>query len=118
VLACNKAALIFECKPEDNQMAAYLTIEKNGQSIPFKFKTQQVQFKENGQTITRVIQSGLGAFAKMIEGYLVATGSERHLSKLLDNFENSQDGNPQVSNTTTENNGYNGYQERNYNSYT
>jgi hypothetical protein len=37
-----------------------------------------------------------------------------HLSKLPDNFENSQDEDQPVSNTTVENNGY---QQENYNSY-
>jgi hypothetical protein len=107
VLPCNKAALIFEYKSDqDNQMAAYLTIEKNNQSIPFKFKTQQVQIKEHGQTATKVIQSGLGAFAMTVEGYLINIGADLHLSKLPDNLENSQDEDQPVSNTTVENNGY------------
>jgi hypothetical protein len=117
VLPCNKAALIFEYKSDqDNQMAAYLTIEKNNQSILFKFKTHQVQDNENGQMITRVIQSGLGAFAMMLEGYLTGIGADLHLSKLPDNFENSQDENQQVSNTNTTTID-NGYQQGNYNNY-
>jgi hypothetical protein len=40
VIQCKKAALIFEYKhDQDNQMAAYLSIEKNNEMIPFKFKT-------------------------------------------------------------------------------
>ncbi|MDR1334534.1 MAG: hypothetical protein LBJ71_04935 [Holosporaceae bacterium] len=115
VLQCNKAALILECKSDQgNQMAAYLVIEKNNQSIPFKFITHTVQVKENGQTVTKVVQSGLGAFAKTIEGYLIDIGASLHLSKLPDNFENSPDEDQQTSNTTTVNNGY---QQGNYNSY-
>jgi hypothetical protein len=104
VLPCNKADLILACKREqDDQMAVYLTIEKNNQSISFRFKTQQVQVKENGQMVTKVIQSGLGAFAKTIEGYLTGIGADIHLSKLLDNFENSQDEGQQAYNTATDN---------------
>jgi hypothetical protein len=107
VIQCNKAALIFEYKPDqDNQMVAYLTIEKNGQSIPFRFKTHSVQIKEHGHSFTKVIQSGLGAFAKTIEGYLASIGADIHLSKLPDNFENSQDEYQQVSDTTRVNDRY------------
>jgi hypothetical protein len=116
VLPCNKAALIFEYKSDQgNQMAAYLTIDKNNQSISFKFKTHQAQVKENGQTVTKVVQSGLGAFAMTVEGYLIGIGADIHLSKFPDIFENSQDEDQQVSNTTTAE--YNGYQQENYNSY-
>jgi hypothetical protein len=120
VLPCNKAALIFEYKPDQgNQMAAYLAIDKNNQSIPFKFKTKEVQVKENGHTVTKVIQSkviqsGLGAFVKTIEGYLTGIGADLHLSKLPDNFENSQDENRQVSDMAIMDNGY---QQEGYNSY-
>jgi hypothetical protein len=56
--------------------------------------------------VTKVIQSGLGAFVKTVEGYLTGIGTDLHLSKLLDGLENSQDENQQVPNTTTGNNGY------------
>jgi hypothetical protein len=107
VLPCYKATLIFEYKREqDNQMAVYLTIEKNNQSILFKFMTHPVQVMENGQMVTKVIQSGLGAFVKTVEGYLTGIGADLHLSKLPDNFENSQDENQQGFNRTTADNGY------------
>jgi hypothetical protein len=82
-----------------------LTIEKNNQSISFEFGTQQIQVKEHGQMVTRLIQSGLGAFAKTIEEYLTGIGTDLHLSKLLD-FENSQDETQQASNAVTADNGY------------
>jgi hypothetical protein len=41
-----------------------------------------------------------------IEGYLTGIGADLHLSKLLDDFENTQDENQQVPNTTTADNGY------------
>jgi hypothetical protein len=61
---------------------------------------------ENGQMVTKVIQSGLGAFAKTLEGYLTGIGIDYHLNKMLDNLEISQDENRQVSNTATGDNGY------------
>jgi hypothetical protein len=92
VLECNNAALIFEYKPDqNNQMASSLTIEKNNQSISFKFKTHPVQVRENGQMLTKVVQSGLVAFAKTIEGYLTGIGTDLHLSKLPDDFALSQE---------------------------
>jgi hypothetical protein len=107
VIQCNKADLILECRPDqDNQRTAYLTIEKNNQSISFKFKTHSVQIKEHGHIFTKVVQSGLGAFAKTLEGYLTGIGADLHLGKLPDNFENSQYENQQVSDTTTVNNEY------------
>jgi hypothetical protein len=107
VLQCNNAALILEYKRgQDNQMAAYLTLEKNNQSIPFKFKTNTAQVMESGQMVTKVIQSGLGAFAKTLEAYLTGAGISYHLNKMLDMHENSQDENQQVSNMTIEDNGY------------
>jgi hypothetical protein len=107
VLQCNNAALIFEYKREqDNQMAAYLTIEKNDQSISFRFRTHTAQVMENGQMVTRVVQSGLGAFANTLESYLTGTGISYHLNKMLDTYEKLQDENQQASNTTTADNGY------------
>ena len=50
VLDCYNAALIFEYKrDQDNQMVAYLTIDKNNQSITFRFKTHTYQEKVNGR---------------------------------------------------------------------
>lgn len=46
----NNAILIFECKPdENNQMTAYLVIDKNNGTIPFRFRTMQYRVKENDQ---------------------------------------------------------------------
>jgi hypothetical protein len=91
-LPCYNATIILEWKPDhDNQMAAYLSIEKNDQSISFRFRTHTVKVMENGQMVTKVIQSGLGAFAMTLESYLNGTGIDFHLYKMLNDFENSQD---------------------------
>jgi hypothetical protein len=106
-LPCYNAALIFEYKREqNNQMSAYLTIEKNDQSISFRFRTHQVKVKENGQVVTKVVQSGLVAFVKTLESYLTGTGISFHLNKMLNIYENSQDENQQVPNATTADDGY------------
>jgi hypothetical protein len=114
VLQCNKAVLILEYKhDQDNQMAVFLIVEKNDQSITFRFPARKVQVKENGQTITKVIQSGLSAFVMTIEGYLTGIGADLHLSKLHDDFESSQDEDQQAYDTTVN---Y-GYEQENYGSY-
>ncbi|MDR1334533.1 MAG: hypothetical protein LBJ71_04930 [Holosporaceae bacterium] len=71
VLNCNDVTLVFECKPDrGNQIAAFLTIEKNNRAIPFKFMPLSDQVEGNGQMITKVVQSDLEAFANTIEMYL------------------------------------------------
>ena len=84
VLPCsNDATLIFEYKlDQNNQMSAYLVIDKNNETIPFRFGTHQFRAKENGQMVTKVLQSGLGAFTKTMEAYLSGIGADLHLSKL------------------------------------
>ena len=72
---------------QDNQMYAYLVINKNNESIPFRFHVHTITIKENGQAITKMIQSSLGVFAKTIEGYLIGIGADRHLSKLPEDFD-------------------------------
>ena len=83
-LSClNNASLLLENKPDkNNQMSTYLSISKNNETIPFKFKVQEYQSRENGRMVTKVIQSGLGTFAMMLQGYLTGIGADLHLSKL------------------------------------
>jgi len=99
VLQCsNNTTLTFEYKPnQNNQMCAHLAIAKNNEVYHFLFPTHQYQVKENGQTVTKVIQSGLGVFAKTLDGYLTGIGADNHLSKLPENFNEYQDYNEQVS---------------------
>lgn len=108
MLPCNNGAtLTLECKREqENQMAAYLILNKNNQTHSFKFPTHTFQVKKDGQVITEVIQSGLITFAKTLNGYLSGIGTDLHLSKLPDEF---QEENPQESYSTGNSNS-NGYQ--------
>ena len=132
MVSCNNAALIFEYSPDqNNQMGAYLTIDKNQQSITFRFPTHTYQIKTDGQMVTKVIQSGLGVFVRTIEGYLAGVGADRHWNKLPDIFGESQDENQQSFYPTGNNGGYQqrsnnsgyqhgnntGYQQSNHNSY-
>lgn len=99
VLECNNhTTLIFEYKPDQyNQMDSYLTINKNNETTSFKFKTHIYRVKENGQMITKIIQSGLGSFAKTLDGYLTGINADGHLNKIADDLENLQNENQQVS---------------------
>ena len=78
MLKCrNDTLLIFEYKPDgDNQMRAYLTIHKNSKVIPFMFATNEITVTENGERVKKTLQSGLAAFYKIIEGYLIVKESE------------------------------------------
>ena len=86
VLTCsNNTTLTFEYMPDqNNQWYAYLTINKNNQTIPFRFKTYTYQVQIDGQLVTRVIQSGLGIFAEVLKSYFSATGINNHLNKFTD----------------------------------
>ena len=86
----NNTSLTFEYKPDqNNQMTAYMVIRKNDEVIPFMFSSHPYTVRENGQMVTKVIQSELIAFAKILDGYLSCIGAERHFSKLTDeDFEN------------------------------
>jgi hypothetical protein len=106
-LPCNNATLTLAYKREENnQMRAYMTIEKSNQSITFKFSIHTFQEKKDGQIITKVIQSGLGAFAATIEGYLTGIGAGRHLSKLPDDYGETKDENQQQVSAAGNNDGY------------
>ena len=100
------------------------TVNKNGQLIPFRFATQNRQDKDDsGNMVTRTIQTGLGAFASTLKGYLEGVNADRHLNKLTEDFaktqggQNAGQGNHQSSGTWQGGNNQRGnYQNRgNYN---
>lgn len=109
---CNGASLILERKLGMNgQMETIFTITKNNVSIPFKFQTIQQQVKDSGVINSSVIECGLGAFMKTLEGYLTGINAERHLNKLTDDYaKNHQQNNPQQPNNGNNNN----YRNNNY----
>lgn len=92
----------------DGPMETIFTITKNGQMIPFRFSTMQQQIKVNGQIQTKIIETGLGALRKTIEGYLTGINAERHLNKLTDDFAKSQEDSQQSSG------GYQSYSQGGY----
>lgn len=78
----HQTTLTFKCEPDDcNQMRTYLILDKNGKTIPFRFKIQQYWVKENGRTVTKIIQSGLTVFMKTLEIYLTAVDDSQFSSK-------------------------------------
>ena len=127
VVQCNNATLTLDYQADqNNQMTAFLTINKFNQSASFKFATHTHQIKENGQFVTKIIQSGLGVLIKTIESYLLGTGIDIHLKKLPETPDLIQDEDQQPSHTKGNNSGLqngnfngnqNGYQNQNYNGY-
>lgn len=106
------AGAILNMKRElapDGKYQTTLSITKNNVTIPFKFQVIEIKVKENGQQVTKNIESGLGAFMKTIEGYLNGINADRHLDKLTEDFAKLQQG--------QNNNGNNqqGNQQGNYN---
>lgn len=92
-------------------MNTTFSITKNNVTIPFVFQTMERQVKENGQVVTKTIESGLGAFMKTIEGYLVGINADRHLDKLTDDFAKLQQG---QQGSQQQQGGYNNYRNNNY----
>lgn len=89
------ASLTLERKIGQNgQMETWFIITKNNASVPFKFNTHQIQVKENEQMVTKVIESGLGALVKTLDGYLTGINADRHLDKLTEDFIKSKEGQP------------------------
>lgn len=115
-IPCNGATLRLE-RRNTNPSEVLFTITKNGTSIPFKFDSYPMSLNENGQTINRQMECGLGAFAKTVEGYLVGINADRHLDKLTEDYAKLKGG------QTTNNQGgaqrgnfpQNNYQRNNWN---
>jgi hypothetical protein len=102
ILLCKRdAELTFVYKQEDGgQMAAYLVITKDDKDIGIRFPTTPyVEYGEDGQEVKKAIQSGLGTFAKVLDGYLSGFGADDKYNKLPANFDECQDYSKQVAKT-------------------
>lgn len=113
-LTCNNSSLVLERKVGMNGYETVFTINKNGASIPFKFTTQIVNIKENGQYMSKTIESGLGAFIKTLEGYLTGINSEHHLNKFTEEYVKMQGGSTNDQGKRQDSNSFSGYQKNNY----
>jgi len=82
VLPClNGTTLTFEYKPDEkNLMAAYLVIDKNNQTIRFKFPSMEYQDLVDGQLVTKVAQTGLGTFALILGCYLAGKAANNYIA--------------------------------------
>jgi len=69
----NQTTLVFEYDAEK----ATFSIEKVREKIVFEFAVHQYQMKEEGQIVTKTIQSGLLAFSEVLQAYLTAVGADR-----------------------------------------
>lgn len=89
---CLEAKIKLERKlAPTGKMETIFTLSKKNVDIPFKFKTIDIQVREQGQLITKQIEVQLGAFMKTIEGYLNGINADRHLDKLTADFANAND---------------------------
>lgn len=93
----NNSVLTVERKFGPTGFETIFSITKNNITIPFKFATQIVVLKENGQPVQKVIDAGLGSFNKMLEGYLTGINADRHLNKLTDDYVKSLESSEQTS---------------------
>lgn len=132
-IPCAKGAeLMFERKlnPSTNQMETTFTIKKEGVIIPFKFSTTTRKVMVNGKIETKVVEAGLGAFMKIIDGYLVGINSDRHLDKYTEEYakkkeaENNRNGGykkssnkPYYNQKNNSNNGWAQQTQQNMSSY-
>ena len=71
-LSCkNNASLTFMYKPdEENIMSVYLVIDKNNETIPFKFKARIEQVKVGDNWVTRIVHITLIEFVQILEEYI------------------------------------------------
>jgi hypothetical protein len=83
IIPCNNGTTItFEYKPdENNQMSAYLIINKNDLTIPFRFPTIEYQEKIDGQLVTTVVQTGLGIFVLILGCYITGYAANHYLDR-------------------------------------
>lgn len=63
-----------------------LSISRDTQTVQFIFNKINQQVMENGIPTNRVVEAGLGAFTKTLEGYLVGVNAERHLNKYTEEY--------------------------------
>lgn len=86
----NQSTITLDHKTDQitNQPITIISLTKNNSTIQFKFSIQQVSVKNSitNQFQTSFIPAGLGAFIKMLEGYLTGINAERHLNKLTDDY--------------------------------
>jgi uncharacterized protein DDB_G0289917 len=121
-IPCNGAMIRLERRTA-TPSEVFFTINKNNDSISFKFTSYQTTLNENGQQTQQTIESGLGAFAKTVEGYLTGINSDRHLDKLTEDYAKLRGGNQQggpqrgnfPQNNYQRNNNYNNNYRKNNN---
>lgn len=81
----NNASLTLSYMPdENNHMAAYLVINKDTRTIPFRFNTTPKQVMINGKMVTKAVQTDLGIFAMTLLGYVIGIGAEDHLKRIFE----------------------------------
>ena len=120
---CRDAVLTLERSQIQNvtQTTFSITKQATNERIPFTFKTSTMNVTENGTTRTDIVESELGGFAKILEGYLTGINADRHLNKWTDSYvesvSNQQNSQPRPPNNNRYNNRNNYRKNNNYQNY-
>ena len=97
VIPINGGNLLFERKMENNAMESYLTVNKEGKTLSFKFA--KLAYTKNGTQ--SYIDAGLGTFRQTLAGYLSGINADRHLDKLTEDYVKSINGNNDANKQNT-----------------
>lgn len=110
------ASILLERKIGQNgKPETIFSITKNNTTVAFRFQTIDQQVKENGQFVTKTIETGLGAFKMTIGGYLNGINADRHLDKLTEDFVKIQESQPGGGQQQQSGGGYNNGYKKPYN---
>ena len=72
-----------------------LTMSRNNEAIPFKFATDKINVRKDGQITQRIVDTGLITFANTLNGYLTGINADLHLNKMKEEYVKQQEANPQ-----------------------
>lgn len=99
---------------EHGVLKTVFSINKNNVEIPYVFNIMMYNVNENGQMVSKIIETGVKALQKTIDGYLTGINADRHLDKLTDDFIKAQENNGGNSNPNNYSGGNNGNYKNNY----
>lgn len=85
MLPCNHDTYLhFEYKPdENNQMTAYLSIEKNHRTILYKFNVYEYFISPHGRKERIVFHSGLSEFVMALRTYLTSPRTDVYFEDMF-----------------------------------
>lgn len=106
-IMCNAGATVTLSRPQGQGTS--LIIAKDGKSVTFPFTVINISVQQNGQTVSRAVETGLDVFSKILYAYLTGINSDRHLDKWTEEFikvQEEQGGGNQGNNGNRNGGGY------------